>query len=313
MNSLLVKMANKTAIVTVGPSASGKTTFANSSDIACKYVKIERDEIRSMIFMDKTNRLFTWTEWNWKWENQVNNIYFEKIKQCADQNLNMILSDTNLNSVKRNKLINLLNELDFTVEMKYFTETSNYYECVKHDLERRNSVGEPVIMRQFVQMKADIMIPGNTVFEQHKLKFDTTLSPCIIVDIDGTLAIAQNRSPYDSSKVDTDLCNSPIAQIVNMFYKNGIRIILFSGRHISSIELTKQWLNANNINYHELHMRKTGDMQKDYIVKNELLHEHVLNKYRVELVIDDRPQVTKFWKFEYDLPLLHVGNPWIEF
>jgi predicted kinase len=306
-------MIKKIAIITIGPSASGKTTFANSGAISSQYVKIERDEIRSMIFMDKTNRPFTWNEWNWKWEKAVNDIYFEKIKQCADRKLNIILSDTNLNSVKRNKIINLLNELDFSVEMKFFTETANYYECVKRDLERRNSVGESVIMRQFVQMKADKNIPGNTADQQEQLKCNMLLEPCIIVDLDGTLAIAQNRSPYDFLQVHTDVKNNSIAQIVNMFYKNGKRIFIFSGRDDSSKDLTIEWLNKNHICYHELHMRKTSDFRKDYKIKNELLLEHILNKFRVELVIDDRPQVTKFWKFEYDLPLLHVGNPWIEF
>jgi hypothetical protein len=43
-------------------------------------------------------------------------------------------------------------------------------------------------------------------------------------------------------------------------------------------------------------MRKTSDMRKDAVVKEEIYNENILDKYNVLLVLDDRNQVVDFWR-----------------
>jgi adenosyl cobinamide kinase/adenosyl cobinamide phosphate guanylyltransferase len=53
------------AYITVGISASGKTTWANQmiADSKSEIVDINRDKVREMIFIKKNDRPFSWREW----------------------------------------------------------------------------------------------------------------------------------------------------------------------------------------------------------------------------------------------------------
>ncbi len=118
----------------------------------------------------------------------------------------------------------------------------------------------------------------------------------IICDIDGTLADMGKRKPYDFDKVDQDQVKHATAEAVRVFHNAGYRIILFSGREDASKIKTISWLKQNDIPFDELHMRKSRDTRKDAIIKKELYETHVLNKYEVLLVLDDRDQVVKMWR-----------------
>lgn len=118
----------------------------------------------------------------------------------------------------------------------------------------------------------------------------------IICDIDGTLADMGKRKPYDFDKVDQDQVKHATAEAVRVFHNAGYRIILFSGREDSSKIKTLSWLKQNDIPFHELYMRKSRDMRKDAVIKKELYEAHVLNRYDVLLVLDDRDQVVKMWR-----------------
>lgn len=99
--------------------------------------------------------------------------------------------------------------------------------------------------------------------------FNPKLPSAILVDIDGTLAIRGNRSPYDFLKVGEDKVNEPIKNLVNILSSNpyNYKVIIFSGRDDSCFDITRNWLIKNQINFDYLHMRKTNDRRKDSIVK----------------------------------------------
>lgn len=122
------------------------------------------------------------------------------------------------------------------------------------------------------------------------------MNKAIICDIDGTLADMGTRKPFDFENVDRDQVKHATAEAVRVFYDAGYRIILFSGREDSSKPKTVTWLKANDIPYHQLHMRKAKDFRKDAVIKKELYEKHVKNKYQVLLVLDDRDQVVKMWR-----------------
>ena len=43
-------------------------------------------------------------------------------------------------------------------------------------------------------------------------------------------------------------------------------------------------------------MRSSGDFRKDTIIKEELYNKHILNKYNILCVFDDRKSVVEMWK-----------------
>ncbi len=67
----------------------------------------------------------------------------------------------------------------------------------------------------------------------------------IICDIDGTIAIRGERSPYDYSRVGEDEPNLPIVELVRTLSENWIREIIFVSDRDDSCEFeTNEWLRA---------------------------------------------------------------------
>ena len=54
-------------------------------------------------------------------------------------------------------------------------------------------------------------------------------------------------------------------------------------------------------------MREEKDNRADYIVKEELYIEHILGKYNVKFVLDDRSSVVKMWREKLGLPTFQVA------
>ena len=117
---------------------------------------------------------------------------------------------------------------------------------------------------------------------------------CIVSDLDGTLSIIKNRSPYDEAKCEQDEVNEPVRRTLDMFDDNGsYQIILCSGRDSGrGLEPTKRWLEKHGISYDEIYMRAGGDNRKDSIVKKEFL-DIIKSKYEILLWLDDRNQVVR--------------------
>lgn len=127
----------------------------------------------------------------------------------------------------------------------------------------------------------------------------------IIVDMDGTLAIHNGRSPYDFARCNTDLVNEPIKHIVNT-YANTHIILIVSGRDDWCKALSIQWLRDNNIHFDEIIMRVTGDKRSDDIVKEEIYNNQIRDKYNVRFCMDDRDRVVKKWR-ELGITCLQVN------
>ena len=138
--------AKKLAIVTIGVSASGKSTWANEMvNAGTGIIEINRDAIRVELLHEKNGMQFSWKNWKWKWESEVTEIHRKKIESAAhDTNCHtVIISDTNLNKPHLDQLVVFLKEHNFNIEFKIF-EVS-YEEAVRRDAERHNGVGSHVI------------------------------------------------------------------------------------------------------------------------------------------------------------------------
>ncbi|GAB3436956.1 phosphatase domain-containing protein [Flindersiella endophytica] len=130
----------------------------------------------------------------------------------------------------------------------------------------------------------------------------------ILVDIDGTTALMNGRSPYDHERVGEDLPNAPVISVVRAMARAGYAIVFLSGRKEAGREATARWLDEHvGVAYEALYMRADDDNRKDYIVKSELFDQHVRHRCDVEFVLDDRRQVVEMWR-ALGLTVLQVAD-----
>lgn len=287
------------ATVTIGISASGKTSWAKTQDA----IIICRDDIRTQMLIDDgwdaTNNNI-WQRWKFDKirEKTVTEHCWRLIKQYRDRNKDIIICDTNLNVGRRVEMQKQLESLGYTVEFKQFD--ISYEEACKRDCCRKDTVGEAVIYKQWLQLYGE---PYKTPEGAKK---------CIIVDIDGTLAhMDGKRGPFEWEKVGGDSCDQVVKHIVKSFASTH-EVIVMSGRDGCCYGLTNKWLGDKGVCYDQLLMRTAGDMRKDFIVKRELFDAHVRGKFEVTAVIDDRPAVCRLWH-SLGLKVIAVGDQNIEF
>lgn len=134
------------AVITVGVSGSGKSTFAKS--LSLTHHEINRD----------------WDRWNctgkcgWNGDNAYRfdkNVekYIDKLhnidyRTFSEIGRDIVISNTNLNTKKLKKLLNKLEDLGYEVEIKEFP--ISFPEALRRDKERGIfSVGEEVLKRQW--------------------------------------------------------------------------------------------------------------------------------------------------------------------
>ena len=265
-----------TVYFTIGLPASGKSTWAKTKvDKSPNGIKrINKDELRAMLdnsYFSKGNEKF------------VLNMQDLIIKAALEEGKHVIVDNTHLapqHEARIRELINGLAVLEI-VDFRHVTLET----CIERDLKRFNSVGEKVIRDMYNQFIAPPRIakPAHT----------PDLPDAVICDLDGTIALICDRSPYDASRCEQDLVNEPVRSILQ---KSGHAIVFVSGREDKYKPQTLAWLKKHGISFDSLHMRKSGDMRKDSIVKKEIYHEFILDKYNVAFVLDDRDQVVGVWR-----------------
>jgi phosphoglycolate phosphatase-like HAD superfamily hydrolase len=127
-------------------------------------------------------------------------------------------------------------------------------------------------------------------------------SPCVIFDIDGTLADNTHRSPFDYAECHADAPIERIVELANVFTDAGYELVFVSGRE--GTEETRQktaaWLGEHVIGTSrhetiELHMRAAGDYRGDDTVKRELYDAHLADR-DIRFVVDDRRRVIRMWR-----------------
>lgn len=121
---------------------------------------------------------------------------------------------------------------------------------------------------------------------------DPSKPKVFIFDIDGTLALKGDRSPYDYSRVMEDVLNEPVAECLRLINNEGHYLVICSGREGSQEceDLTRQWLESKGIKYNFIMMRKEDDMRADYVVKEEMWRK-ICEDYYIMAMFDDRNQV----------------------
>lgn len=285
-------------LILKGIPASGKTHWAkqkikNNPGI---YKRINKDDLREML--DASH----WTGSNEKFVLKTRDWL---IVQALDNGKSVIVDDTNIHPKHEVRIRDIINQYnndhDSNVQVKVKDFHVELETAIKRDKKRLNSVGVRIIKKMYNDMykKGD---PS----EVHYTDQDDSLTRIVLSDIDGTVALKSDRSPYDGSRIKEDTPNKPVINILRTYKKMGILIVLLSGRSDSCMALTKEWLEENDVPYDLLLMRKDGDNRKDAIVKRELYDKFIKDKFYIEFILDDRNQVVDLWRKELHLPCFQV-------
>lgn len=264
-----------------GLPGCGKSTLAKEmvKKAQGKLKRVNKDDLRAMV--DDGS-------WSREREKGIISIRNKMISTWLELGYDVVVDDTNLAAKHEYALLELARTYNAKFEVIDLTNIS-LYECVKRDATRENSVGVKVITSMYYQFIFDKKAWTSPI------EYDAHV---IIVDIDGTLAINQGRSPYDSSKYGEDGFNYSLWELIKD--KN---IIFLSGREGTdeARKATEEWLKkytgASDFELaNHLFMRKEGDSRKDDIIKAEIYENKIKPNYYVVAAIDDRNSIVDLWR-----------------
>lgn len=285
-----------------GIPACGKSTEALRmlKEFPGRYRRVNKDSIRTMMIGP---------DFNFKTENMVVDIRNYAMEIALRKGFDIICDDTNLNDKYYNEACNVAKKVgDVQIIERYFECPLDV--CLERNRNRAAKVPEDLIVRMYEKyIKGRTVRQGTEYFPKVEQVFNRNpkLPDAIISDIDGTLAIHGDRSPYDETRVLEDTVNIPVADVVRTYKAKGLYVIIVSGRKDSCRLDTETWLKCNDIPYDILLMRAADDSRKDVIVKKELFDNRIKDTFNVLFVLDDRRQVVLGWR-ELGLTCLQVND-----
>jgi predicted kinase len=219
------------------------------------------------------------------------------------QNWNVIESSTNLNAKFVKELIKLA--ANCGAEVDIIDVNTPLEVCIERD-ENRRLAGGHFLGEQTLRDFAKRTMPKGKFPPKPQLPpvvlgeryiSDPSKPDAIIVDIDGTIAEVDGRSPYDYTLVSTDKPKQWVIDLVEGAERNGELVIFMSGRDSMCRQDTLNWIRKHtNVTAFKLYMRAEGDERMDAIVKLELFNKHIRDNYNVKYCVDDRAQVIRMYR-----------------
>ncbi|MEU3778695.1 AAA family ATPase [Streptomyces sp. NPDC032472] len=285
--------------VMTGLPASGKTTAARAlqAEAAGRMRRVNLDDLRSMLDVPDPER-----GRSYRHEQTVLAIQDAAVRAAVEDGFDVVVDNTHLTSrIPKRLKAAVAGRATFVVHD--FTDVP-VEECLRRDASRERPVGEEVI-RILAQKHASAKKGGwrltaewlNDQPAVEPYRADPSLPSAVMCDIDGTLALTGDRSPYDFSRCGIDALNEPVRYALDAFRRaDGDRIVLLSGRGEEHRPQTEEWLERHKVPYDELWMRPLGDTRRDDVVKAELFDAHVRHRYAVRVSLDDRDRVVAVWR-----------------
>lgn len=281
--------------ITRGLPASGKTTFARrwvAEDVQSR-ARVNRDDLRASL-LDGHGVL------GHSLEEVVSTAQRAQVQALLERGTSVIVDDTNL----RLRFARAWAELaaDVGADFEVHDLPTPVEVCIERD-DARQAAGQRFVGRAVIEDMAKRFATWPTVAPTERptavvYEPDLTLPSAVLVDIDGTVALMQGRSPYDGSLLHTDIPNPAVVRLVCDLRRGGEQIVFCSGRDAEHRDVTMRWLLEHEVAApgDPLLMRPAGDTRKDAIVKRELFDAHVRDSYAVRFVLDDRNQVVRMWR-----------------
>lgn len=283
-----------TLIVTRGLPAAGKSMWARQwvAEAPGSRVRVNRDDLRAM--------LFGTPDYSWVQEGATTDASRALVRTLLTGHWDVVADDTNLRPryVREWARFAAANGAEFqVVEFPLSVD-----ESIARDAARDRPVGEAVIRRmaeKYTRKGQLLPIPADTPDGSADLPMYVAqpgTPPVVVVDIDGTLALHNGRSPYDLTLCGADLPNYAVIEAVQAAAADDLGIVYCSGREASARQVTADWITKHVGVSGPLYMRVAGDRRKDSVVKAELFDTHIRDRYDVRWVFDDRQQVVDMWR-----------------
>ena len=287
-----------------GLSGSGKSTKAKEIiETNGNTIRINKDLLREMFHFNK---------FNFNNEDITQKASMLLAEHFLQNNVNVIIDDTNLNPKTKDKYKELGKKLNCKIE--YVDIDTPFEECVERDMSRMEDnerfVGREVILKQALQYK-----------ELWKDK------QVVICDLDGTLCDIQHRLHFvkvaEGEKkdwksffdgIEDDSVNGDVFHSLMRLKRQigDVKIIFVSARPEEYRFETEKWFNLfrYNAKYGDdflemigndknsklnLIMRETGDKRDDVEVKEDIYNKY-LKHLNIIKVFDDRPRVIRMWQ-----------------
>jgi len=311
--------------LTRGLPASGKSTWAKrmvghwkdgeqTIDPSANFVRVNMDDIRDMLGFGFSSG--TGLGWSKELEETALKVQDTAILSAVAGGHDVIVDNTHIEQ-KMPKRIKRLFDGEVNFRVKDFSHVL-LQACLTRDVLRMEK-GLPYVGSEVIKKMANRMKNSKWKLTEAWMN-DVTLSApyeaipgtpkAILVDIDGTLARHDSRSPYDYSRVLTDGVHTHIDDLVTMYSNEGYRIILLSGRpNLEDIRNdTKQWLRDNMIPFDYLFMRPDDMLQdNDADVKQFLFDSYIRDYFDIRLMLDDRNRVVRRMR-KLEIPVLQVAE-----
>ena len=298
-------MSDLKIIVLQGPPACGKSTKA-------KELLNEYGTDKAVIVCRDSIRESCGEYWVTSREDYITDLEEFAVKNALARDLIPIIDATNLNPKTIAKWRALAEE--YKTDIEWIEVVVPYSEALKRDSNpnRTRPVGKKVLRSFYTRYYPDLIAP----MTDERLMVEFTSKPkAIIVDIDGTVALRDGRSPFDYGKAYSDKADHRMAHLLKSLIGDcDYKVFFVTGREDigDCRRITTSWLNDNiypvqghdgfvPISNWELLMRAEGDHRSDDVVKKEIYEKRIAPWYDVVIVFDDRDKVVKMWR---DLGLL---------
>lgn len=258
------------------------------------YVAISRDDFR---FMLRNEPIL-----DPKGEKFVSEMVEQAITRAIKNKYNVIVDQTNVNMKHLVSMVEFCENLG-DVEFKIFDIPLKT--ALERDAKRERSVGKDVLERMYKNYLN--LFDSNFDFSPRKkkpyiaegIKWDENngLPKAVIFDIDGTLSHMQGkRGSFDWNRVSVDVVDERLRETLNVYKKDGYKIIIVTGRDGVSAKMTEDWLIDNKIDFDYLFTKPADDFRKDSVNKTEIYNEFIKGKFNVLCSYDDREQAVTTWR-----------------
>lgn len=296
-----------------GPPAGGKSTKAREL--------YEEDRLNRVIVNRDAIRDSRGDYWVPEQEQYISKLEEYAVRSAIESGLSPIIDATNLNPKTIQKWVDIAKE--YLVDLTTIECVVPYKEALERDSKRERSVGVKVLRNFYKKYYPHLIAPMSD--ERKMLEWDPNKQKSIIVDVDGTLALRNNRSPFDYEKAGEDSADFRMCNIIKSLIESeeNYQVFFLTGREDigNCRQITEDWISAHVYPKHDhagflprdnwkLLMRSEGDHRPDEVVKKEIYENRIAFWYNVVAVFDDRDKVVKMWR---DLGLLCVQPYWGDF